>query len=918
MVIEYINVKRTVQEDLSLYQTTFEGPLADALWDLDEASVITIAEGILKLPSVVHIEIFDLTDTKIIELGEDIIDSTNEPGVGGFFDSSFAHRFSVTYRREGEQSEVGRGVFTSSSAVVFAKVKPGFLLIIVNAFIKTTALWIIFFIVVKKLLIRPLEILTKATQELRLDRIKEFKVELESNANNELKVLESSFNQMAQELALSTEQLTESNVEIAASKSRLELLFYGTRQMTSAIEKSTSILNAATIISQEMIDLKPTVITIFFQRLVSGVHVFDSQRYSVFDSTSDPIHVSLEPDWVIGAGSLKAKIDQAMQRGESSHIFMIGNQLTLSVWNQNNLLGQIEFECQEAVTVSNDDEQFIETLFQSLIISLEEITIRTELEHTVETRTSELQESKNDLENKAMALEEISRYKSQFLANMSHEIRTPMNAIMGFSHQGARLDDVKISQDYFAKINTASKSLLTIINDILDFSKIESGSLELETIPFSLNDVIEQVIDIVYHDVHSKGLLLLVDCPATVIDQLIGDPTRLRQVIINLISNALKFTDVGCIALKVESRVVHGENVDMHFTITDTGIGIEENKIGDIFKLFSQADLSTTRKYGGTGLGLSISQQLVTLMGGEISVKSTEHEGSHFHFNVHLQCADVQKPLTPIATYFEKQSVLVCGMNKAEVHMLSDLMTSLDFDVNSIASEPVEVVGKYLSYNYGLILVDSDCKSENGMLALLALLDGLAGTVKDKIVILNSPFISAEVKEQYSALGFSKYLNKPLLATGFVNQIADQFQFKDMIKEESVEELDEWWLDGRFKNKRVLVVDDDLINQEVAKALLGVSGISVLTANDGQACLDAMTDQVFDLILMDIQMPVMDGLTAVRKIREQPQYKDLPVVALSAHAMKDDFLKSAEAGMDNHITKPLEIHDLYRALEPLL
>lgn len=519
------------------------------------------------------------------------------------------------------------------------------------------------------------------------------------------------------------------------------------------------------------------------------------------------------------------------------------------------------------------------------------------------------------------AAEEATRAKSEFLANMSHEIRTPMNAIIGMSHLALRTSLDNRQRNYIEKVHRSAENLLGIINDILDFSKIEAGRMNLEQVPFRLEDVLDSFAAMIGLKTEDKGLELLFQIPPDLPTALLGDPLRLGQVLINLGNNAAKFTEHGDIVLGVEEVAPRDEHVHLHFWVRDTGIGMTVEQCSRLFRSFSQADSSITRKYGGTGLGLSISKKLVELMAGRIWVESQPGAGSTFHFQVQL---GVQQGLQPRRMFKAGEllgmRVLVVDDNASAREILSGMARSfgLEVDVAQSGSLALHMLAdaerKALSYD--LVLMDWRMPGMDGMEAVNRMHS--AGLMNTPSVIMVTAFGREEAREEAERQGIQLpvVLTKPVTPSSLLEAIGAVLGKDTHIDTRAGERSQQNASTvASLNGARLLLVEDNELNQELASELLESVGIRLRLARDGQEALDILgEDGDFDGVLMDCQMPVMDGYTATRHIRQQPRFSTLPVIAMTANAMDGDRERALECGMNDHISKPLNVETMFATI----
>jgi PAS domain S-box-containing protein len=536
---------------------------------------------------------------------------------------------------------------------------------------------------------------------------------------------------------------------------------------------------------------------------------------------------------------------------------------------------------------------------------------------------TEAKEVEETLGTARIKAEEASHAKSDFLARMSHEIRTPMNAITGMIHLALMTELTPKQHDYISKVEFSAKSLLNIINDILDYSKIEAGKIKLEQVDFSLEEVLENLSNIISLKAEDKGLEILYSVDENVPVNLVGDPLRLGQVLINLVGNAIKFTEKGEVMVSIERLEGKGKDITLSFTVKDSGIGMTEEQIKGLFQSFFQADGSTTRKYGGTGLGLAISRRLVNMMNGDITVRSESGKGSSFSFTVDFGYSENNDDRLFLPTVdLRGMRVLVVDDSEFSRNILKRMLTSFTFDVNTVASgeealdELMRAIDSKDEASYRLVLMDWKMPGLNGIDT--AKMIGSGPVTKDTpIIIMVTAYGKEEVRRKAEETGIKSFLIKPVSNSLLYNTIMEVFGKPSTIPQRRHRTMHEDSVPAevsRLRGARVLLAEDNEINQQVVLELLEKVGIEVTVAENGKEAVEKVHSDSFDLVLMDIQMPGMNGLEATITIRKEARFKELPIIAVTAQAMSGDREKCLEAGMDDYISKPIEPLNLYTVL----
>jgi len=769
----------------------------------------------------------------------------------------------------------------------------------------------------KRQVIKPLEEVNRTIKRLEINSETPAPVD----SADEFQVLVQTYTDMWQKLAAANRELSEINAEleqrVAKRTAALEKINKALRRDIERRKKMERDLHEAESIYRRTVEASPNAITITRMKDGRYTMVNDSfcrlagyAREEVLGKT--PAELKL----FVNADDRKKLITVLKESGEVNHIeipFRSRSGQVLDTLCSARALTVKGEACVVAVVMDISSRKKAENEFREL---------NRELEERVAERTSQLEVANRYLEESIQQAKRLARdaqaanvAKSAFLANMSHEIRTPMNGIIGMCNLTLTTNLDPKQQEYLEIIQSSGNALLSLINDILDFSKIEAGKLSFERIPFALRKVMDEALDVFVDKITGRDIELVLDVSEDTPNRLISDPLRLRQVMINLLSNALKFTESGEIHISVKTEREIGDKVTLLFCVRDTGIGIDPKLHGSLFDVFSQADGSTTRKYGGTGLGLAICKRIVRMMDGDIWVASELGKGSRFYFTATFErqrdqvTADFQIP-----PELKNKSALIVEDNATTRLVLNRYIKSFGFSTETTGSaeKAITLVNAAAAGDpFKLVVMDVSLPGMDGIAALKRMKPP-SSSAKTCFIIISASGHEAEA-ERMARLHGAHFLLKPVKQSTLFNTIMAAFGRGERYA--TAMPAGRPTASNPLGEYRLLLVEDNPINQKVALEILKGTGANIDIAANGHEAIAAVRSRNYDIVLMDVQMPQMDGIQATRIIRGELEQTALPIIALTAHTMAGDREQCLRAGMNDYVAKPIDRDELFRVIE---
>lgn len=877
LALEYSSVSRTIGADMVSLGRSFGPSVREALWLFDRPLLGTMSKGLAQTAFISGVKI-ENRDGEVIAQSGRIPAGTQQ--TGNVLTAQYqAHSVRLEQPTASGGKYLGRLILYSDRAVVLERIKYSFLVILFNSIVKTLGLWLIFYWVVTRWLAGPLAKLADSVGALNFDDRQESAAPFQYQHNDELGVLVNALNNMRNRLSVSRNELDVLN-----------------RKLEQTVEERTQTLNETLDLNRTLIGQSPLG---FLAYRADGQCVLANRAVCE----------------LVG-GTETELLAQNFRKIDSwrIHDFLPMADRTLHTGQPGMASGRIVTSFGNTLWIDMTFSTFALDGKPHLLVMVNDVSSN-------RANADAMREAKDNAEQARARAQAASRSKSDFLANMSHELRTPINAIAGFTTLAQRTTLTAQQEDYLDKIQQASQGLLRIISDLLDFSKIEAGHLEMEQIPFRLSDVLEGAFSNVSQVAERKGLELLMHIAPELPTVWMGDPLRLGQVLTNLCGNAVKFTEVGEIELRVVPAApdANGDIARLLFSVRDTGIGLTPEQSARLFRAFSQADSSTTRRFGGTGLGLAISERLVGLMNGRIWLESEAGRGTTFLFEVELgrAAADALPPPPQLPFALHGQRALIVDDNACARQILQAQLDQLGMVADAVDSGAAALVAlrraSSANTQYPVVLMDWKMPG----------LDGVATTraIRADPTIAGTPVIvmvTAFGREQVTQAGgdtrlLDDILLKPVTPDLLAETLSRTTQAVLTVRERAARHPH----GGRLPGVNLLLVEDNPINQQLARELLEQEGVRVQVAANGKialALLDELGLDYFDAALVDLQMPEMDGYETSERVRALPGGDRLPLIAMTAHAMLEERERCLAVGMNDHLGKPIDTELMVRKL----
>jgi PAS domain S-box-containing protein len=875
----YRSAKQGVYRELKLYERTFSKSLSENLWSMDMGKLSSLVQGILQTQEIFGVRIVDPKSGQMLARSGWVADTSdgkliyyNPKGVAAQAPENkqpidiIEYNFPLIYDLESANELLGEVTLFSGRTVIFERIKYRVILIVIGAIVQIVFLWLCFSWISRRFLSRPLIHLAHTIESFDLNKPEATPEAILIDGQDELAMLSHSFSAMQTRLAETVRSLQQNQIELGRLNEELE---ERVRERTARLE----ITNSALQESENR-----------FRAIIEGLR----KEHFFFIQDTMGVYTYISPS-----------ITEVLGYSAEEYTQQFSDKMTDNPINEEAIrLGELALQGKEQPTYEMEvyrkdgGIRLLEVIEVPIfdehqkVIGVggvaHDITERKQMDASLKERVEELGGTRRamlnmmeDIREAREKADEANKAKGDFLANMSHEIRTPMNAVIGMTHLALKTDLTPKQHNYLTKIQSSANSLLGIINDILDFSKIEAGKLDMETADFNLDEVLDNLANLITVKAHEKEELeVLFATAASVLRSLVGDPLRLGQVLINLANNAVKFTDSGEIVVSTEliKQDDDKNEVNLKFSVRDSGIGMTEEQMARLFQSFSQADTSTTRKYGGTGLGLAISKRLVEMMNGEIWVKSQAGQGSTFCFTATFgrSRAQEKKQQAPPQD-LRGMKTLVVYDNATSRQILQEMLGSFSFRVTLAASGKeglAELEKAKTDQPFELVIMDWKMPGMNGIETSRHI---KAHTQLSKIpaIILVTAYGREEIMHQAESEGLDGFLIKPLSPSVLFDAVMHAFGKETVQRRPAFGKDNEMTV--ALKNihgAHLLLVEDNEINQQVAREILESAGFMITLANNGQEAVDAVKQNQYDAVLMDIQMPVLDGYAATRKIRE--------------------------------------------------